>query len=150
MIRRTKGDILGDLQQKATAFAQLQRILPVLLGNEAENHFKQGFERGGGMTDAGSWKPRKRQERARGIGNYRAILVQSGILKRDIKRRQTSWKRTVVSTSALTEDYASVHNQGLRSGRGAGFVMPKREFIGKSSRLVSKHKLLIQKELKKL
>jgi phage gpG-like protein len=26
--------------------------------------------------------------------------------------------------------YAEVHNAGLRAGRGKGFVMPKRRFIG--------------------
>jgi len=30
-------------------------------------------------------------------------------------------------------EYAKVHNEGLRAGRGKGFVMPKRQFIGKSA-----------------
>jgi len=151
MIKKTKGDFLKELKEKQANFRKLQRVLPKILGEQAASHFKQGFERGGGMTDAGSWKPRKRQERARTKDvNQRATLVKSGVLKKDIKRRKTSWAETVVSTSALTEDYASVHNQGLRAGRGKGFTMPKREFIGESARLRAKGQLTIQKEIKNI
>ena len=143
-VKRVKGNFAKDMKKKQEAFKRLQHSLPKILGNDTENHFKEGFRRGGGMTDAGSWKPRKRSDFGR------AILVQSGTLRRDIKRRQTSWGRTVVSTSQLTEDYAAVHNRGLRAGRGRGFQMPKREFIGESRILRNRLKISIQKELKRL
>lgn len=128
-------------------FKKLEQHLPVILGNEAENHFVEGFKKGGGQTDAGKWKPRKREDRKR---PGRAILVDKGILRNDIKRRKTSFKRTVVST--INTDYAVIHNeggQGLAFGKHS-FTMPKREFIGKSKKLNEKTVKIINNELKKL
>jgi phage gpG-like protein len=33
--------------------------------------------------------------------------------------------------------YAKVHNEGLRAGRGAGFTMPRRQFMGMHNKLNS-------------
>lgn len=141
----------GDfrLKEQANGFKRLMRILPVILGNEAENHFKEGFRTGGGQTDAsaGGWKPRKRETRlTRGKG----ILVGRGDLMRDIKRRKTSYGRAIVSTQDTI--YANIHNEGL-TGKAFGkhpFKMPKREFMGKSKKLETKMNEIIVKELRKL
>ena len=46
--------------------------------------------------------------------------------------------------------YAIVHNEGLRAGRGKGFKMPKRQFIGESAVLNNKISLIIDEELTKI
>lgn len=116
--------ILKDIQ----AFKpQLEKIVDAM-GVIAANHFTTSF-RNQGFTDESlqSWQPRKRTERSR-MGN-RAILVKSGRLRRSIRSKRFGF----LSVKILTDvPYASVHNNGERSGRGRGFKMPKRQFIGYS------------------
>ena len=49
--------------------------------------------------------------------------------------------------------YGEVHNEGLKAGRGSGFIMPKRQFAGQSKVLKSRFKKkaiqLITKRLSK-
>jgi phage gpG-like protein len=116
--------ILKDIQ----AFKpQLEKVVDAM-GVLAANHFTTSF-RNQGFTDESlqMWKPRKRTERSR-MGN-RAILVKSGRLRRSIRSKRFGF----LSVKILTDvPYASVHNNGERSGRGRGFKMPKRQFIGYS------------------
>jgi len=114
--------------------------IPVLLANQAQNHFLEGFRKGGKQTDASrsGWKQRKAARSRKNQG--RAILVQSGDLRADIKRRETSFARTVVGTRNII--YAARHNDGLAA-------MPKREFIGDSRALDRKNRKLIEKNLPK-
>ena len=116
--------ILKDIQ----AFKpQLEKVVDAM-GVLAANHFTRSFSNGG-FTDESlqMWKPRKRTERSR-MGN-RAILVKSGRLRRSIRSKRFGF----LSVKILTDvPYASVHNNGERSGRGRGFKMPKRQFIGYS------------------
>ena len=116
--------------------AQIKRRMPIRLAVTVEKHFRSGFEKGGYQTEASraGWKARKRTEK----GNRRGILIKSGTLRRDVKQRQATFYAVVVGTSNRTVDYADVHNSGLRSGRGKGFTMPKREFIGESRDLNEK------------
>lgn len=115
----------------------------------ANNHFTQSF-RDQGFTDAGftPWKQRKdksdkykrgRQRDASGgtvsLNLGRAILVKSGALRRSLrKKRLTAFSGTISSPLV----YAKVHNEGLRAGRGSGFKMPKRQFVGNSAKMVRK------------
>lgn len=116
--------ILKDLQ----AFKpQLEKAVDAM-GVLAANHFTTSF-RNQGFTDESlqAWQPRKRTERSR-MGN-RAILVKSGRLRRSIRTKRFG----LLAVKILTDvPYASVHNNGERSGRGRGFKMPKRQFIGYS------------------
>lgn len=134
---------------KLSKFNRQKSILPIRIAGQSLNHFKEGFKKGGGMTDAskGGWKPR-RQTARRNTG--RALLVDSGVLRRDMKRITATWSRIEVGTSARTKDYAGVHNRGLRSGRGRGFTMPKREFIGKSKDLERKNIQMIRTTIKNI
>lgn len=110
------------------------------MGNEAKNHFVKSF-RDGGFTDKNlqKWKPRKdRGARSQG----RAVLVKSGNMRRSIIRRPVNKSNlsVVISTDV---PYSAVHNFGLRAGRGKGFIMPKRQFIGDSYQLNEKVKKII-------
>jgi phage gpG-like protein len=116
--------ILKDIQ----AFKpQLEKVVDAM-GVLAANHFTTSF-RNQGFTDESlqSWQPRKRTERSR-MGN-RAILVKSGRLRRSIRSKRFGLLSVKIYTDV---PYASVHNNGERSGRGRGFKMPKRQFIGYS------------------
>jgi len=131
---------VGSFKTKelGSRFNKFKREIPILLANEAELHFKEGFRKGGYQTDASrqGWKPR-RSGRDRG----RAILVKSADLLNDIKRRQVNERRVVVGTRNI--EYATRHNEGLGN-------MPQREFIGESKSLDSKNKRLIERELNKV
>ena len=116
--------ILKDIQ---VFKPQLEKAVDAM-GVLAANHFTTSF-RNQGFTDETleMWKPRKRTERSR-MGN-RAILVKSGRLRRSIRTKRFG----LLAVKILTDvPYASVHNNGERSGRGRGFKMPKRQFIGYS------------------
>lgn len=116
--------ILKDIQ----AFKpQLEKVVDAM-GILAANHFTTSF-RNQGFTDESlqRWQPRKRTERSR-MGN-RAILVKSGRLRRSIRSKRFGFLAVKIYTDV---PYASVHNNGERSGRGRGFKMPKRQFIGYS------------------
>ncbi len=115
----------------------------ILIGNEARNFFvanfkKQGFD----DKTLEKWTPRKKQDKRAG----RNILVKSGDLRRSIQVR--GYSKTKLSIIIATDlKYASVHNFGERAGRGKGFKMPKREFIGDSYNLNEKVKKIIVKQL---
>ena len=116
--------ILKDLQ---VFKPQLEKVVDAM-GVLAANHFTTSF-RNQGFTDETleRWQPRKRTERSR-LGN-RAVLVKSGRLRRSIRTKRFG----LLAVKILTDvPYASVHNNGERSGRGRGFKMPKRQFIGYS------------------
>jgi phage gpG-like protein len=116
--------ILKDIQ----AFKpQLEKVVDAM-GVLAANHFTTSF-RNQGFTDESlqRWQPRKRTERSR-MGN-RAILVKSGRLRRSIRSKRFGFLAVKIYTDV---PYAKVHNDGERSGRGRGFKMPKRQFIGYS------------------
>ena len=149
---KRKGSFGFDKMQKQ--MDRLKNDLPVILANEAQNHFLEGFEKNGGQTDAsaGGWRPRRpaRSRKARQRNKGRNILVESGDLRADIKRRYTSFRRTVVGTKNIP--YAAIHNEGLQ-GRAYGkynFRMPKREYIGKSRKLDKKSTFTINRELNKI
>jgi phage gpG-like protein len=90
------------------------------------------------------WKKRKRGSK-RNIG--RAVLTNTGRLRRSLTKKKTGNYTVLISTNV---DYAQVHNEGLRSGRGKGFKMPKRQFVGYSQRLRDNLKQKFDLRIKKL
>lgn len=112
----------------------------ILIGNEAKNFFVnswrlQGFE----DRTVEKWKPRKKETK-RTIG--RAILVQSGDLRRSIIRQPVNKAQLSVKISTDLP-YAKVHNEGLGK-------MPKREFIGNSYKLNENCKKIVISQLDKI
>jgi phage gpG-like protein len=86
--------------------------IAIVLANTIQNHFVEGFRYGGYRTNAsmGGWRERQ----FTGGKGKRATLIGkgSGVLRRDIKKRITTFNLIVVGTSALTDSYASIHNEG--------------------------------------
>jgi phage gpG-like protein len=113
------------IEAKLKAFQQVKAKLPLIVGNIALNHFLESFDKGG-FTDSGfqKWKARKREDRGR------AILVKTGALRDALViKGRPNFNRIVIGDYV---PYAAVHNDGLRAGRGKGFQMPKRQFVGDS------------------
>lgn len=129
----------------------LNKGLPVKAGNMARKHFRENFQKGGFVDqNFKQWKPAKRIGKTKGVaGQYKTLMSERNILYNSIKYR-TEPARAIVYTSAESEPYAKVHNEGLRAGRGAGFKMPRRRFIGKSRQLDKKITEMIEVELKKI
>lgn len=103
-------------------------------------HFKEGFQTGGGKTDAGKWKNRKNN-----VDPERAILIKTGSLQRSIKIKSISAKSVVIGTDSSVP-YAARINFGDET-------MPAREILGVSASLTAKLKRIaariLEKELNK-
>jgi phage gpG-like protein len=102
------------------------------MGIIAKNHFTKSFS-DQGFTDETlqHWTQRKRNDRGRNRGS-RGILIKSGRLRRSLQVRKIGSFAINISSSV---PYARVHNYGERSGRGKGFIMPKRQFVGYSGQM---------------
>lgn len=109
-----------------------QQILRDVIEVEAEAFHAKNF-RQEGFTDVGNqpWQPRKATKKDAGKGK-RGLLVDTGAMKRHATTGEVRGKQ-VDFTFPLA--YMRVHNEGGKAGRGAGFQMPKRQFVGPSQYL---------------
>lgn len=135
----------------AQAIAQFDAIVPVMvndMGQIALNHFTKSF-RDQGFTDQHleTWKPRKRL-RQRDSDSGRGILIGKGTGNlRKLRKQNIGKYKTRILANEAARKYARVHNEGLRAGRGSGFQMPKREFVGFSSVMNRKIKQKINSKI---
>lgn len=121
-------------------FRKLQASLPQLKKNilkdviavEAENFVSDNFRKQA-YVDKGAkkWQARKDTK------NKSALLVGSGTLRNHVTKARVVGDNVVIESSLI---YAEVHNEGLKAGRGDGFMMPKRQFIGESETLKNRIK----------
>lgn len=125
------------------------------VGNTAKVFFVQSFRKQGwDDKSVDKWKPRKKKTYKTKSGKTvddttRAILVKTGDLRRSIIRDPAN--RAALSIRIHSDlVYAKVHNDGLRAGRGRGFKMPKRQFMGDSYNLNEQVKKVIIKRLDKV
>ena len=103
------------------------------LANTAKNEFMNNFKDQG--FNGNKWQAVKRkstQNILQGKG--------SGRLRKDVANSvSTGHKNNNLSYTLVVEnEYARVHNEGLKAGRGSGFIMPKRQFVGMTPRLNDK------------
>jgi phage gpG-like protein len=123
---------------------------PAIAGNTAVRLFKENFQTesffGRKWQDVKrrqndrNFKTLKRgknkgQKRAVNAAGQRKILTgETGDLGRSIQVKEAADGHAVIwanpSAFGSKQPYGAVHNEGLRAGRGAGFRMPKRQFIG--------------------
>lgn len=128
-----------NFKKKMREFEQMKRDAPRVVGNMAKNHYLEGFQKGGFIDNTlDPWKKRK-EGAPRNSG--RAILVDTGALRRSIRVTSASFRRIVIASVGLK--YASRHNQGLDG-------MPKRQFIGESRALTKKIKQYLKREIKSI
>jgi phage gpG-like protein len=130
-----------------TRFERALRKIRDQAGVLAVNHTKKAF-RDQGFTDSSiePWKNRKapKGKNANKKSSKRAILVKSGLLKRSVRVTRSTGTDIAIGSDL---PYAQVHNEGLRAGRGKGFIMPKRQFIGDSLLLENQIAIMAEKEI---
>jgi len=129
-----------EFDENLKNFQIFKKKVPNLIAVNSVNHFQEGFRKGGYQTDdsLSGWQKRKQGARR----NSRAILVDSGVLFRDIKKRIVTFAKIIVGTGSITNAYADRHNRGLN--------MPKREFIGDSKKLEKSNQDIIDKGMNKV
>lgn len=138
-------DFFKKLQQSIPQLRKdiLTDVIKVEANNIIEHNFAQEGFINGGIT---KWPQRKKADK----GAKKALLVKSSILKGEA----TSGKVRGNNVEYNMKEYGKVHNEGLHAGRGSGFTMPKRQFIGPSKNLDDKVKqkawILLQNHLNKL
>lgn len=129
-------------------FPQMERqLVRDVVAVEAEAFHAKNF-RDEGFTDVAytPWPARKKTDKRKG---RRALLVQTGTLKgHALKGRSRAGGVEFV----FPLEYERVHNEGLHAGRGAGFQMPQRQFVGESAylkkRIEARAKMYIDQFLK--
>ncbi|MGL4956537.1 MAG: phage virion morphogenesis protein [Bacteroidales bacterium] len=102
---------------------------------ELADKFDKNFSQGGFFGQ--KWQRKKDGTSSR--------LIKSGVLRRSIRSRTKN--NGIVFTSSTP--YAAVHNEGGRAGRGRGFQMPKRQFIGAYKGIEKTIERIAKKELEK-
>ena len=130
-----------EFKENLRDFKQFERVIPEKIAVNTVNHFQEGFRKGGYQTDDSLSGWEKRKSGARRVG--RALLVDSGDLWKDIKKRIVKFSLIVVGTSSFTSNYADRHNRGL-SG------MTKREFVGDSKKLEKSNQDIVEKGMNKV
>lgn len=120
------------------------------IGVQAVQHFKQSFQ-DEAFSDKSEkdmpWQEVQRRKKGKGAAAQRKILTgETGELGESISYNKDG--RGVEITNPKI--YAEVHNKGLRAGRGKGFKMPKRQFIGDSVLMNQKIKTKIEARMLKI
>ncbi len=105
-----------------------QQILKDIIEVEAEAFHAENFRKEG-FTDAGftPWQQRKKPDKN---PTERHILMKSGAMRRHATTGTVRGKQVDFEFPLA---YMRVHNEGGKSGRGAGFQMPKRQYVGQSA-----------------
>lgn len=75
----------------------------------------------------------KNKKRKRG-----SLMVESAALMNSVRTAEATPEQVKWTAGNDKVPYAQVHNEGGRAGRGAGFDMPQRQFMGESEELEEK------------
>lgn len=132
----------------------------MIVGNVAVSWFKKNFQnQAWGRV---KWKEVQRRTPGTKANKYaakhhpaqttRKILTgDTGDLGRSIEIMEAKNGTVIIWTNPSTfgskEPYGRVHNEGLRAGRGSGFTMPRRQFMGEHPEL---NELIVKKLEEKL
>jgi phage gpG-like protein len=107
------GDVVKTVEEKVKA---VLKNMPKLVGNEVVNFSKDNFRRQGFLGDTfEAWPKRKAGSKFGKTqrNNGRAILVDSGRLRRGTRVISADWNEVVIGNDV---PYAKAHNEGLRIG----------------------------------
>lgn len=97
------------------------------------SYFKGSFRRKG---FAGKAWPQAQSDRA-GKRRRGSLMVDSAALMNSVRAAEVAPERVVWAAGNDKVPYAEVHNEGGRAGRGKGFDMPQRQFMGEAEELES-------------
>lgn len=125
-------------------------VAPRAAGKIAVELFKENFAKQGFFGEG--WQEVKRRQNSRNFktifrgknkgevratnawGRRKILAGATGDLRRSIRSKVLKDGTALIFTDTKAfeskEPYGRVHNEGLRSGRGSGFTMPKRQFMG--------------------
>lgn len=95
------------------------------------SYFKGAFR--SKSFDGKAW-PRAKADQA-GTRRRGSLMVQSAALMNSVRTAEATPERVVWAAGNEKVSYAQVHNEGGRAGRGAGFDMPQRQFMGEAEEL---------------
>ena len=136
-------------RQEAEIQKFVNRGFGVRAGAIAKRIFQRNFELSGYQNGTlKPWKPAKRLSKPsrRARNQYKTLLSSRNHLFQSFTT-EVSPMRVRISNTA---EYASVHNFGERAGRGKGFQMPQRQFMGVSIELEREVKEMVEQEIKKI
>ena len=138
-----------------------KKTLLAKLSEASKEHFiKENFSRQ--QFDGVKWKQPQRQIDSKTFGKKNkkgkliggrensATLVQSGRLRRAVINMQPSFTDSSLTLRVEDVVYAKVHNEGLKAGRGRGFIMPKRQFVGQDKKLTLRQQIIIKTTIDKI
>ncbi|MEG1886269.1 MAG: phage virion morphogenesis protein [Alistipes sp.] len=141
----------------------MQRYAPMVAGKAAKQVFKHNFQTE--SFDGKKWKQVQRRDGESAAYKYaskhhpartaRKILTgDTADLGRSIEIKEIGDGKATIWTSPQAfgskEPYGAVHNEGLKAGRGVGFTMPKRQFIGDSPELKDKVVAELERQMSRL
>lgn len=134
--------LAGELRRLRRTIPRLEaEVAAKVIAVEASRDHQENF-RARNFAGRNRWPGRKKPD------TTRALLVKTGRLR----RAATSGRSSGNQASFVMPLYGKVHNEGLRSGRGSGFTMPRRQFAGRNQRLEARIRLkagtLINRHLK--
>jgi len=130
----------------------IEKKLPTIVKVEAIKHFEESFDNQG-FTDKNlvKWKARKkpRSPKAQREHSGRALMIShknqtKGTHLKDSFKGEVVGTKVIISTD---KPYAEVHNEGGKAGRGKGFTMTARPFMGPSQALDNKIETKLDKEM---
>jgi len=117
---------LPNMKQELRGVKQLFQELPDVAGQIAVNNAHDSFEKEQFQDKGKSGKWATRKKAPDKTKSQKNILVGSGDLRASIDY-DTGINEVAVGSDKV---YAKVHNEGGKAGRGTGFTMPKRQFMG--------------------
>lgn len=131
-----------------------EKYAPTIAGKTAVSYFKKNFQNEAWGRVKWQEVKRRTDPHVKGAKATRKILTgETGDLARSIEIKSISNGQVVIWTSPSAfskEPYGRVHNEGLRAGRGKGFIMPKRQFMGESEELNALIISEIERKLKQI
>jgi len=121
--------------------------LPHIAGNAAVEVSQKSFaqEKFADKGKSSKWAPRKKDGGGT-RGSRRGLLVDTNELQKSIGYEAIPGQ-VAIGTDKV---YAQVNNEGGRAGRGAGFIMPKRQFMGNSPEIDNEIEKYLDDEMDKL
>lgn len=79
-----------------------------------------------------------------------SLMVDTAALMNSVRTAEATSTHVVWAAGNDKVPYAQVHNEGGQAGRGAGFDMPKRQFMGQSTELEEQIDKRIQAYMQKI
>ena len=112
------------------------------------SYFKGAFRKKG--FDGTPWPLAKKDK----VGTRRrgSLMIDSAALMNSVRIARATSQEVVWTAGNAKVPYAEVHNTGGRAGRGRGFQMPKRQYMGDAEELrqkiIARLKAYIQSRIK--